>query len=61
MILKASGTVPEENEKLYGISRGFEITNFKILRRGKGRLKRPHAFSDLRLEIISNHDNIHEK
>lgn len=45
--------MPEENEKLYKTSKGFKITNFKILRRGTGRLEGPHAFPDLRLEIKS--------
>ena len=33
--------MPEENEKLNKISKGFEITNFKNLRRGTGRPERP--------------------
>lgn len=51
-ILKESETVPEENEKLYNISRGFEITTFKSLCNRRGILKGPQVFPVLRLEIM---------
>ena len=40
-ILKESGTVPEENERLYKISRGFAMIEFRLLSKETGMLNGP--------------------
>lgn len=48
-ILNESGTVPEENERLFKISRGLAVIEFRLLRKETGMLNGPEAFHDLRL------------
>ena len=53
ILLKESGTVPEENERLYKIFRSFAIIEFKLLRKKRGMLNGPEAFPAWRLKIVS--------
>lgn len=52
-ILKESATVPEENERLHKISRGFAIIEFKLLSKETGMPNGPEALPAWTLKIVS--------